>query len=285
MQNAGIAVLSVVLAVGVAFAVSHYGRPGTEPAPSHPDEVTQALSDLRGQVEALTRRIEALGREGPTPARVETADSRVAEIEAVVRQVLAEQDEGAQVQAESAAINVDDTVAQLLEIGLMAGEAQEIWTRIREAGKLDEVIAAFERRARENPNSADAQAELGNALVQKLMSAKDYTEMGVLSASADRAYDEALDIDPNHWGARFSKAVSYTFWPDFMGKKAEAIEHFETLVTQQQSGATQARHVETYVILGNLYEQQGKKDKALETWRRGLAMHPDDPRLKKKAGR
>ena len=99
---------------------------------------------------------------------------------------------------------------------------------------------------------------------------------------ADVAFDQALDIDDSHWAARFSKAVSYTFWPDFLGKKSSAIENFEILVQQQEQGPTQGEYAQTYFYLGNLYEQRGDATKAQEIWQRGANLYPQNPELQGK---
>ena len=66
-------------------------------------------------------------------------------------------------------------------------------------------------------------------------------------------------------------------------KQAEAIQHLETLRGQQEGNATKdAKYARTYTMLGNLYSQQGKKDKAMEAWRQGAALFPDDATLRNK---
>ncbi len=72
-----------------------------------------------------------------------------------------------------------------------------------------------------------------------------------------------------------SKAVSLSNWPAFLGKQPEAIRQFEILRQQQASGTAQSSHAQTYYYLGNMYQQTGEPDKALATWRDGLARFPD----------
>ncbi len=97
---------------------------------------------------------------------------------------------------------------------------------------------------------------------------------------ADEAFDAALARDDHHWDARFSKAVSPSFWPPLFGKQAEAIEHFETLMGQQEALPQQGpKHAQTYLLLGNLYQQQGNNDKALATWNDGTQLFPDNHEL------
>ncbi len=99
---------------------------------------------------------------------------------------------------------------------------------------------------------------------------------------ADRAFDSALQVDPNHWEARFTKAVAFTFWPDFLGKKQQAIDQFEILITRQEQNASQPHFAQTYLFLGNLYEQRGQAEKAAEIWANGLGFFPADTDLRAK---
>lgn len=157
----------------------------------------------------------------------------------------------------------------------------DLYKRIHAEGGMDELVAAFEAAAKAAPNDTEAQMDLGNAYLAYLQ--LDSSKWA-LSQKADQAFDRVLAIDETHWNARFTKAMSYTFWPDFLGKKKEAIAHFETLMTQQDARPAQPHESNTYLILGNLLEQRGEVDKAKEVWRRGLKRHPDDAQLLQKLG-
>ena len=172
-----------------------------------------------------------------------------------------------------------DLVSLLLTGDLSGDELQALWQEVREAGRMDEVIAEFERRAALDPHNPDMQAELGRAYVQKIFEVGSSPLAGVYGGRADEAFDRALDLDPTHWGARFSKAISLSNWPAFMGKSGEAIRQFEILAEQQKSGPKKSSYVQTYYFLGNLYDQTGNHAKALAVWRDGLAMFPGDKRL------
>jgi len=143
---------------------------------------------------------------------------------------------------------------------------QEAWREAAELGLLDEVLAAFERRAEESPNDARAHADLGAAYLQKLNSVSEM-EKGAWALRADRSFDAALAIDPAHWEARFTKALSLSYWPAITGKQPESIHQFETLIAQQESSPARPEHAKSYLYLGNLYLGQGKGEKALDVWR------------------
>ncbi len=157
----------------------------------------------------------------------------------------------------------------------------ELYKRIHAEGQMDALVAAFEAHAMAAPHDTEAQMDLGNAYLAYLQ--LDSSKWP-LSQQADKAFDRVLAIDETHWNARFTKAMSYTFWPDFLGKKKEAISNFEILMTQQDSRPAQQNESNTYLILGNLLEQRGETERAKEVWRRGLRRHPNDAQLLQRVG-
>ncbi|HEB52641.1 MAG TPA: hypothetical protein ENI87_05250 [bacterium] len=122
------------------------------------------------------------------------------------------------------------------------------------------------------------------------MNVKTVVALSVLSASAvtvgvrlafpGRAdSDHGLLLDDQHWGARFSKAMSYTFWPEFTGKRGEAIKQFETLVAQQETMPVEEHQAQTYLYLGNMLAERDP-ERARSIWRKGLRRHPDNAELR-----
>ena len=99
---------------------------------------------------------------------------------------------------------------------------------------------------------------------------------------AEKQWGDVLEQEPEHWEARYSRAIGQTFWPAFMGKQAEAIKNFETLIEQQERRTAQPGYASTYLLLGNVYSQQGKTEKAKEVWKRGLKQFPNNGDLKSK---
>ena len=154
------------------------------------------------------------------------------------------------------------------------------WTKASKAGKLNEVLAEIEKLAKANPNDPKAQMNLANAYLAALqLEPGDYSGAG----RADQVLDRVLALDGQHWEARFTKAMSYTFWPEFTGKPKEAISHFETLVKQQETMPVTDDQAQTYLFLGNLLEKSDAA-KAKEYWQKGARRHPNNEELRKKAG-
>ena len=176
---------------------------------------------------------------------------------------------------------LEDLLAELFAPGGDWDSREGVWKRIREAGLTDEAIAEYERLAELTPNDPDLQTALGGAYLQKIQEVGQSPEAGELATLADRAFDRALEIDDHHWEARFTKAMSLSFWPPVFGKQGEAIQQFEILASQQEEGPPSGHFAQTYLLLGNMYAEQGKAEKALEAWERGLSYFPNNESLAK----
>lgn len=173
----------------------------------------------------------------------------------------------------------DAAVKKLLENKMSDEERERFWQEVRDAGLMDEVIKAFEARVNGDPKNPDFQTELAEAYIQKITEVGSGPLAGVYGTKADKAYDAALAVDPEHWNARFGKAIALSFWPPALGKQGEAIKHFELLLAQQERRAARPEFAHTYLFLGNMYLQQGKSEAALATWRKGQAAFPDNAEL------
>ena len=176
---------------------------------------------------------------------------------------------------------VRDAFAQLTRTDLPDTERQRLWRKFGKEGLTEELIAEFEKRADEDPNDPDLKVALGGAYLQKTMEVQGGPEAGLWATKADKVFDAALELDPNHWEARFSKAVSLSFWPPVLGKQGEAIQNFETLIAQQAGTPKTPEQAQPFIFLGNMYSQMGQPDKALATWQSGYAQFPENAELKK----
>ena len=165
-------------------------------------------------------------------------------------------------------------------LGTSYWENTAAWKRAFEAGEMDEVIKEMEALANASPNDTQSQMDLANAYMAYLQMDNSKWD---LSMKADQQFDKVLDIDENHWEARFTKAMSYTFWPDFLGKKKEAIGHFETLVAQQEAMPVQDHQAQTYLFLGNMLAERDPT-RAREIWQKGMTRHPNSDELRQKLG-
>ena len=156
------------------------------------------------------------------------------------------------------------------------------WKQLKEAGALDQAITELERRVTANNACAECAAVLGNAYLQKCGTSSDVREQGILAMQADKLFDAALSLDPANWEARFTKAVALSYWPTTMNKGEEVIQHFTTLIQQQETQPAQPQFADTYAWLGDQYQKAGRHDDARAVWERGVALFPNDPKLQNK---
>lgn len=149
-----------------------------------------------------------------------------------------------------------------------------------DAGLLDAVIEELEKRAELQPDSESAQLELAAGYLQKVFSTTNPIETGTWAMKLDGTYDQALAINDQSWEARFGKAMSLSNWPAFTGKQGEAIRQFEILRGQQANSASRPEFAQTYLILGNMYQQSGRMDEARAAWQDGANRFPSNADLR-----
>jgi tetratricopeptide (TPR) repeat protein len=179
-----------------------------------------------------------------------------------------------------ASLPMDEIVRYLARDGLGHEERQQLYQRLREAGRIEEYVRAIEALAEASPEDPELQVALGNAYLQQLFGVGARPEAGPLAMRADQAFDRALELDPTSWEARFTKAVALSHWPAFLGRGPEAIEHLEILIEQQAALPSQAVFALPYLFLGNLHLSAGERDEAIATWKEGLALFPHHAELR-----
>ncbi len=280
---------TILLAAGSALAVAV----GAQLFAGQRSEAQEPADGLALQVSELAAAVDGLRAEQERSA-AELAKLRMAppagnderyavgEIEAAIERYLAERPLGLDASPASAVMALADDFAATSVRSLIEGltddsqewiEREELWQKIRSAGRLDEVIAEFERMALNDPMNPDRQVELGWAYIEKIQEVGGALA-GKWATKADEQFDKALALDEEHWQARYMKAVSLSHWPAFTGKTGEAIAQLEKLIEIQTLSSPEPHHVESYLTLGNIYLGQGKEDLALETWQAGLALFP-----------
>jgi len=280
-------ILSISLLSGAAAAVAvtlALRSPGDAPPP--PDaELARVVAQLREQQRGLEQQLAALAVLRPEASaailaeRVAVPQLEPAAVAAAVEAYLRRR-EGSSTGADVAEAAFDPQRAYGEMKGSSYWDNPEAWKRAFASGRMDELIAEFEAAAKANPTDSKAQMQLVSAYLA-------YNQLDQskwqLSMKADTVLDKVLDLEPTHWQARFTKAVSYTFWPEFLGKKGEAISHFEKLVQQQASMPPEASQAQTYLYLGNLLESRDPA-RARAIWLQGAARHPENPELQQKRG-
>ncbi|HEX6811065.1 MAG TPA: hypothetical protein VF384_05515 [Planctomycetota bacterium] len=291
MNSFSIVLLSVSLSAAGATIVSLALRTPSDVSPidaASVAELQRAVGELRAENTALQARLTALAT-APASSTVPSSDRVAApsitneQIAAAVEAYLKRSGGAAAVggsDASVAAFDLEADFKKLIGASYWDGDNAALWKKAFAAGAMDEVIKRFEDLAKANPNDIPTQMNLAQAYMAYLQLDQTKWQM---SMKADGVFDKVLELDENHWEARFTKAVSYTFWPDFLGKKPSAISHFETLVAQQEKLPVEDHQAETYLYLGNLLEQRDPA-RAKEMWLKGARRHPNHKELAKKAG-
>ena len=295
MKLLGTLLVAAVVALGAQRFGSARAARALEPADAQElTEVVARVQEVQRENERLAGEIER--RTGLlTASQAPAGEIGEAEIAAALERWRAAHPEDARVAAAAkperaprtvpgeldlASIPMTELVQALSREGLTNPQRQELFQKLREAGRIDEYVAAIEKLAAADPENADLQVALGHAYLQKLFAVGNTPEAGKWAPLSDAAFDRALELDDQNWGARFSKAVSLSNWPAFLGRGPEAIEHFEILLAQQATLPKRDEFALTYLFLGNMQQAGGERDKAIATWRAGLELFPDMDQLR-----
>jgi tetratricopeptide (TPR) repeat protein len=271
-------------AVGVTLAM--------QPADTSTDsllisQLESSLQEIRQANDTLSARLDELAqrpKNAVAPVSIDRREASIVSAEQVAAAVDAylsnrggkPLDAAAGGAAAAMAFDLDEDLNALL--GASFFEDPDAWKRAFEAGKMDEVIAEIEALAKANPNDPESQMNLANAYMAYLQ--MDNTKWD-MSMKADGQFDKVLALDENHWEARFTKAVSYTFWPPFLGKGKDAISQFERLIKQQENTPAQDHEAQTYLYLGNMLADKDPA-RARTYWQQGLTRHPNSAELRAK---
>jgi tetratricopeptide (TPR) repeat protein len=180
---------------------------------------------------------------------------------------------------------LDNALAKFLDSNLEYADLEKVWDELAEAGLIDEAISMLEDEAALYPENEDLQLQLGLAYLQPMSRGNVAgVEAGQWAMKADTTFDSILKSNPENWDARFTKAISYSFWPPMFGKQQSAIDHFEILVGQQANQNSDPKFAQTHLLLGNMYYQTGQTEKATAAWNQGLVQFPEDAALREQLG-
>jgi tetratricopeptide (TPR) repeat protein len=267
------AVSAVTSAITVTLVLSSSNDAG---APSGPDldAIRREQAELRESVERLrsSERLDptqsgadrAAKTPGVTAAQVEAIVSRAME-ELVKREEAAQPDPGA----------VTAALQRLLDPNLTEADRSAIWEQIARAGMLDALVTEFERRALAAPQDSAAQTDLGFAYHQKMRFSGGGPEAGKWGKLGSDAYAKAIELDETNWPARFAQAQHIYY----AGMQGDALVHLNVLREQQKTRRPEERHAEAFVLLGNLYLEQGNTAEAKKVWQEGMSLFPGNDRL------
>lgn len=261
---------------------------------------TEAASPPSGEIQALRAELEKLRQEqslastalasaqrtaahskAGDPSEILSADDVASLIRSLVEEDSLVQGEPTEKPWPGGAADARAAIDAILELGVDTAEARALWEEAAANGQLHELLAEMEARMELEPVTADQQYDRARAFYAAAQVHPSNAD-GNWWVDSNSAYNQVLEIDPQHWDARFQKARNMAFWPVAYGGQAEAVRHFETLVKQQRGSSDRADYADTYRWLGNLYDQQGRADDARRTWEQGLALFPNNASLRNK---
>ncbi|MCU0725811.1 MAG: tetratricopeptide repeat protein [Planctomycetes bacterium] len=244
------------------------------PAPAGPG--LEEIAVLAERLAGLERKVDALG------AKAGAAVAPAARPPpAVMEEPAGRPDSRPGIAAERAEA-VDALLARLKVERLSEADVDRLWELLPGSGREEAAITALREYAAAHAGDADAWYGLGAALTSKLIGGQvSFLEQGSLSTQAEKAFTMALAADEGHFGARYSRAVSWTFWPEGFGKGADAIRDFEVLRERHRGDASVGAMEDVYLKLAVQYRKSGDPKKAEEALREGLQTFPDSSTLKK----
>jgi hypothetical protein len=162
-----------------------------------------------------------------------------------------------------------------------AEETARLFEVLKAPGFLERLLSDLEGKVANAPGDHGGRMDLADAYIAKLFTVPPGPEMGVWGTKAEEQWKEILRQDDRHWRARFNLAFSWSQYPEFLNKTPDSIREFEKLRGQQEQGAAEPRHADTYFHLHSLYRRMGNAERAKEALEEGLRRFPEDPELRK----
>ena len=283
-----IAVIGSFLTAGFLFGFRGVNRYRIDDLRTRADRFDRELAKLRDENRALNHRLNAENRVAADPEAFkdrEPVASLAAAVDRWMREhrpeLLGEEDltgpdtSAGEISEEAEVRRAAELLALLDEPGMDDEAWNEVWKKISEAGVMEEALALLEQGVERDPTNPDAHLALAGGYFGMSVNTANDMEKGLWAIKADKVLDRAIELDPWHWEARFTKAVGLSYYPPAMGKQAEAMKHLSILEEQQRKLPRNPRYAQTYLYLGNLHLQMGEKDKAIASWKEGLERYPD----------
>jgi tetratricopeptide (TPR) repeat protein len=283
-----------IAAGGLAgYFAGSFAQPSSEAVEAAAPGESTRLAELEAEIRALRLDLESPRPIGLADSADRVAADSAAQLQAAIEAWMTENLEARLLEAGAATADAagpgDPAAAKFttVEEAILAMQAAEGWDAqmaamqaAADAGLLDAIIEELEKRAELQPDSEGAQLDLAAGYLQKVFSTTNPIETGTWAMKLDGTYDQALAINDQSWEARFGKAMSLSNWPAFTGKQGEAIRQFEILRGQQSNAASRPEFSQTYLILGNMYQQSGRMDEARAAWQDGADRFPSNADLR-----
>jgi hypothetical protein len=126
----------------------------------------------------------------------------------------------------------------------------------------------------------EAMVGLARTLSQCLIPAAEFAQQGELSAEAIELLQNALELKPTHWTARFVLANIYLRSPAFLGRGPLAAKELDELLRQQGDRTTNPMYARVFEMRGKMFGRANMPDSARALYVRGSTLFPDDAALR-----
>jgi vitamin B12 transporter len=143
----------------------------------------------------------------------------------------------------------------------------------------DEAEHRFRELVQSDARPLDARVGLAQVLIRCQLPHASPMRVMALVEEAERELRAVLAEAPDHWPARFLLAMTLQNMPAMLGRGAAARQELERLIAQQGTRPEGPHQAMPFVFLGDHHRSAGRMTTAVETWRRGLALHPGFPLL------
>lgn len=242
------------------------------------EELVEALGALEQRLE----RLEASGRriavaDGGVGEGSETASA--SEDSALAEEASADRERGVDPLLRQ---EFEEVFARLARQGWNFSRAGEDYQRFldlaRETGVLDEIVGELEARVEADPGDVEGRIELADAYIARLMTVAG-PEQGLWGARAEREWLAVTELDEGNWRSRSALGTNYSYYPEVMGKTADALRYLEEARSIQRDLEPAPEHVQVYLFLARMYERESQPGKAREALLEGLGSHPQNASL------
>ncbi|MEM9593865.1 MAG: tetratricopeptide repeat protein [Acidobacteriota bacterium] len=145
------------------------------------------------------------------------------------------------------------------------------------AEAYDRSIEFFEALAKEHPESAHVQMNLGYAHVDKIPAEGAITQV-ILANTALTHFSNSLEIQES-WLGFYTRGNSYMYWPAVFGRTPLGIADLEKAIALADGMEKLQFHGRAWAALGDGYWRLDQREKMREAWQKGSEMYPGLPEL------
>ena len=178
-------------------------------------------------------------------------------------------------------ITASEGAKRLQTTKLWSPAGEQLVLQLVASDVFESALDQFGKYVDTKPRDAAVAARCGMLLTYAAYLSESTSDIDELAAEADTYFDKAAKLDEDNWEAWMGKATLYGFSQERKYEKA-AIKILVGLIKAQEAERKQDYYVYAYLVLGTIYQQQGKASKAQSIWITRLRHFPQNMALKVK---